>query len=172
VSITVQHTQETLCMCHINALAGVAGLNLGIRTTFDYGVDGFFAPVIIRNNERVQSGTQLDFQAKATINWTQAGENIVYDLDSRAYNNIVSRARDETTMILILLCLPREEAAWHGANAVETVLRHCCYWHLFFGEMTDNTSSKRIHIPCRNLLTPASLLILVEMEKQRRRGLL
>jgi hypothetical protein len=172
LSITVQHTQEILCMCHIYALAGVAGVNYALKPAYDYGVDGCFTPVTVRGNERVQGGVSLDFQAKATINWTVAQDDIVYDLDARAYNNIVSRGPEDTTLILILLCLPGAPDAWHGASADETVLRHCCYWHIFSGEMTENSSTKRIRIPTKNPLTPTSLLTLMEMEKRRRKGLL
>ena len=39
----VQHTQETLCMSHIYALAGMAGVNYTVDR-YDYGVDGRFIP--------------------------------------------------------------------------------------------------------------------------------
>ena len=65
--ITEQHTEESLCLAHIYALAGVAGVNYGIRKGYDYGVDGQFNEVITRGTRRVDSGFPLDFQAKATI---------------------------------------------------------------------------------------------------------
>ena len=46
-------------------MAGMAGLNYGIRNVFDYGVDGQFSLVTIRDGRRVNSGFPLDFQAKA-----------------------------------------------------------------------------------------------------------
>src|SRR3954467_10982863 len=90
VSITVQHTQETLCISHIYALAGMAGVNYTVDR-YDYGVDGRFIPVAIRNNRRVNSGYPLDFQAKATIDWERRNSCIVYDLEAKTYNDIVSR---------------------------------------------------------------------------------
>ena len=170
MSITVQHTQETLCLCHIYALAGVAGVNFGIDHIHDYGVDGVFTPVTVRGNRRVNSGISLDFQAKATTNWKLQDGHIVYDVEAKTYNDLVSRTIAETSLLLILLCLPKEQGAWHGATHEATTLRNCCYWQLLSGDPTENTGTQRIHIPCENLLTPATLNDLLEMEKRRRLG--
>jgi hypothetical protein len=95
----------------------------------------------------VPSGIPLDYQAKATSDWHVDGDHIVYDLEARAYNlwtllpgnystlidtynNIVSRTPAETTMILILLCLPQEIDQWHEATTDITSLRNCCYWYV------------------------------------------
>jgi Domain of unknown function (DUF4365) len=168
--ITVQHTQESLCLAHIYALGGVAGVNYAIRKVYDYGVDGQFNTVLERRGRKVDSGFPLDFQAKATINWELRNGSIVYDLEAKTYNDIVSRTPAETTLILILLCLPRDPAMWHVAEEQATTLRHCCYWHAFTGELTDNENTKRIEVPVGNLLTPAVLTDLLARERLRRQS--
>jgi hypothetical protein len=154
-------------MSHIYALAGMAGLNYKVDK-FDYGVDGQFTPVTVRNNRRVNSGFSLDFQAKATINWEWRNSFIVYDLEAKTYNDIVSRTPAETTLILILLCLPKNETDWHLADEEATTLRHCCYWHSFTGDITSNEQTKRIYIPVENRLTPEVLKELLAKERARR----
>jgi hypothetical protein len=72
-------------------------------------------------------GPPLDFQAKSTVNWELADDKIVYDLEAKTFNDIVSRTSSETTLILILLCLPKDQSGWHAASSSETILRHCCY---------------------------------------------
>ena len=166
--ITDQHTEESLCIAHIYALAGVAGVNYGIKKVYDYGVDGQFCEVVLRGNRRIDSGFPLDFQAKATVNWELEDDHIVYDLEAQTYNDLVSRTAAESTMILILLCLPPHRSDWHGTTYDETILRHCCYWYIITGEPTSNTSTKRIRVPRQNLLTPASLTGLLAAERQRR----
>lgn len=170
MSITTQHTEESLCVAHIYALAGMAGLNYAIRYFFDYGVDGQFSPVTVRNGRRVNSGYPLDFQAKATINWERKNGCIVYDLEAKTYNDIVSRTAAETTLILIVLCLPKDQADWHVAEETATTLRNCCYWHSFTGEPTENSERKRIFIPVENRLTPEVLNQLLVLEKARRQN--
>lgn len=168
--ITTQHTQESLCLSHIYALAGVAGVNYAIKKVYDYGVDGQFNAVKERAGRLVDSGVPLDFQAKATIDWAQRDGYIVYDLEAKTYNDIVSREPSETTMILILLCLPRDQGNWHLVETEATTMRHCCYFHLLSGEPTENARTARIFIPGDNLLTPSTLNNLLTMEKARRQN--
>lgn len=46
--ITVQHTEESLCLAHIYAVAGMAGVNFSVKYIYDYGVDGQFSARPIR----------------------------------------------------------------------------------------------------------------------------
>jgi hypothetical protein len=170
LSITEQHTEESLCFAHIYALAGVAGVNYSVKKAYDYGVDGQFTPIAIRGNRRVDTGFPLDFQAKATVDWQLIDDKIVYDLEAKTYNDLAQRTPAETTMILILLCLPAGRDEWHQTSCDETVLRHCCYWYAVADEPTSNTSTKRIFVPTENLLTPARLTELLSWERARREG--
>jgi hypothetical protein len=129
----------------------MAGLNYGVKHEYDYGVDGHFNLVALRADpnkpsgfRRVNTGYALEFQAKATYDWEEKDGHIVYDLEAKNYNDIVSRTTAEATLILILLCLPKEQEKWHDAGVDVTILRHCCYWHSFSGETTDNSTKKRI----------------------------
>jgi hypothetical protein len=155
-------------MAHIYALAGMAGVNHDYRPAHDYGVDGQFDPVVLRGNRRVVSGHPLAFQAKATINWTIVEGNIVYDLEAKAYDDIVTRDASQVTMLLVLLCLPKDQTDWHLTTSDATMLRNCCYWAILRGEPCGNTSTKRIFIPATNLLTPDALIELLVAEKLRR----
>jgi hypothetical protein len=157
-------------LAHIYALAGMAGVNHDLRSVHDYGVDGQFDPVVVRGNRRVVSGHPLAFQAKSTINWELVGGEIVYDLEAKTYDDIVSRTLSEVTMLLILLCLPKDGSKWHEPTLSETTLRHCCYWEILRGEPCGNVSTKRIFIPATNLLTPSCLRELLHAEKMRRQG--
>jgi hypothetical protein len=167
VPITEQHTEESLCFAHIYAIAGIAGVNYSANR-YDYGIDGHFISVARRGMRLVDTGFPLDYQAKATIKWELKDGKIVYDVEAKNYNDFAHRTPAETTMILILLCLPKERRLWHASNCDETVLRHCCYWHTITGEPTENTDSKRIFIPSENLLTPAKLTELLALERARR----
>ena len=155
-------------MAHIYALAGVAGVNYSVKKVYDYGVDGQFSAVVNRGNRRIDTGFPLDFQAKATVDWELVDGQIVYDLEAKTYNDLALRTPAESTMILILLCLPKNRSDWHGATCQETIMRHCCYWHTINGEPTSNSRTQRIYVPSDNLLTPASLNELLVLERARR----
>jgi hypothetical protein len=156
-----------LSLCSIRRSAGIS---YAVKKIYDYGVDGQFNTVGERNGRKVDSGVPLDFQAKATINWERKNGCIVYDLESKTYNDIVCRQPYETTMVLILLCLPQEQTNWHLVEADATTMRRCCYFHLLSGEPTQNQNTKWIFIPADNLLTPEALKVLLALEKARRQN--
>jgi hypothetical protein len=171
LSITLQHTQESLCIAHICAVAGMAGLDYEIGDAFDYGVDGHFYEIARRSGgRRAASGYALDFQAKATVNWELSEAHIVYDLEAKTYDDIVSREPSATTLLLVLLCLPKSQPEWHEATVSATVIRHCCYWMILAGEPCGNASTKRIFIPTSNILTPSALRDLLAAERIRRQS--
>jgi hypothetical protein len=169
VPTTIQHVKENLCAAHIYALAASAGTDLGQPHVHDYGVDGFFEDVLIRGVRRFSSGFPLQFQAKASTKWEIKNGVVIYDLESKTFNDLVTRTAAQSTMILILLCLSRAQADWHVCTSASTTLQHCCYWHIPSGDPVPNEeSTKRIFIPTAQLLTPTVLRELVDLEKMRR----
>jgi len=83
---------------------------------------------------------------------------------------MVSRDPSETTLLLILLCLPNSQAEWHESTETATTMRHCCYWQILRGEPSENASTARIHIPAVNVLTPVALKSLLAVERTRRQN--
>jgi hypothetical protein len=157
VSITAQHIKEQLCNAHLTAIAARAGVNLHLGEGCDYGVDGQFRSVEIDGARRRESGFGIDFQAKASICWMIVGDEIVFDLEAKTYNDLVSRSAAATTFIVVLLCLPRTITEWHHVEHAETVLRNACYWLSISGCQTTNGRKKRVRFPLANLLTASSL---------------
>lgn len=162
---------ESLSRAYVQAIAGNAGLNLSLRLhhqEFDYGVDGSFHPIKKVNNELVNSGFNLDFQLKASMDWQIDGSHVIYDMKANAYNKIADRNNEERAIpkILILLCLPSISSEWVAINEEQLILRKCCYWDRLKGDLTANTSSVRIRIPRCQQLTTESLLTLLDYVKQ------
>lgn len=150
----------------------MAGLNIGTRPLFDYGVDGTFHRIKIRNGERVQTGAPIDFQVKASTSWEHRGGVVVYDLEARAQRFLTDRERGQPLAILILLCLPKKAEEWLGGDEGHLHLKHCCYWYLPEPHEfpTENLSTIRIFIPRSNILTPASLQALMAVAREKALG--
>ena len=155
-----------MSLAYVHAVTGKAGVNLVVGARHDYGVDGAFRLVTNLNGRRVETGYPVDFQMKSTINWGYDGGFVVYDLEAKTYNAMVGRARTAIPLILLLLCLPRDSAAWLAGTETELILRHCCYWMKLSGEPTDNKTKKRIRIPRSNLLTPEAVLTILARERE------
>jgi Domain of unknown function (DUF4365) len=166
IVLTDQHIAEALSRAYVRAIAGRAGLNLAIRE-YDYGVDGSFDEVVIRQNRRVESGFSLSFQLKASTQWQLDTDQVIYDLEVKTYNDLILRRtmRTATPCILILLALPTDPAQWLVCDELELRLRGTCYWDYLSGNLSQNKQSVRIRIPRLQRLTPESLLILIESVK-------
>jgi len=164
--LTDQHIAEALSRAYVPAIAGRAGLNLAIRE-YDYGVDGSFDEVAVRQNRRVESGFSLSFQLKASTLWQLGSAHIIYDLEVKTYNDLILRRsiRTATPCILILLAIPADSTQWLLCEESELRLRGTCYWEYLSGSPSGNRSSVRIRIPRSQRLTPESLLTLIENVK-------
>jgi hypothetical protein len=169
--ITIQHIQERLCAAYVEAVAGVAGVNLAATRRNDYGIDGTFQPVVVRGSRRVESGFPIDFQAKATIDWQFRDNAVVYDLEVKTYNDLVTRHPAASRCVLVLLCLPRDRRDWILAVEEWMLLRRCCYWLFVEGAVSENSETQRVFIPRANLLTGATLCKLLHDERKRRLAL-
>ena len=168
--ITDQHRQEALSRAYVQAVSGAAGVNAHIGSEFDYGFDGQFKPVKIRNNRRVESGFHLDFQLKCTTRWETRGDQIVYDLEAKTYNDLVDRDPAATGAVLILMCVPNDPLERMSFEERQMTLRHCCYWQTFAPGPAISQTTKRVFLPRSNLLTADGLISILENERVRRTG--
>jgi hypothetical protein len=164
--LTDQHIAEALSRAYVRAIAGRAGLNLAIRE-YDYGVDGSFDEVVVRQNRRVESGFSLSFQLKASTQWQLEANHIIYDLEAKTYNDLILRRsiRMAVPCILILLALPADAEQWLICEESELRLKGACYWAYLSGNLSENRQSVRIRISQNQRLTPESLLTLIENVK-------
>lgn len=156
-------------MAFVHALTGFAGVNLRLgERRHDYGVDGSIYRVHVGGGRRVDDGYPVDFQMKSSIDWEIKEGSIVYDVESKAFNDLVLRNSDPggVSLILILLCLPKKPADWVKATESDLVLRNCCYWEKVTGEPTSNKESKRIRIPRRNVFDHNSIVEILRRERE------
>jgi hypothetical protein len=126
--ITSKHIQEALSRSYVRTIAAMAGANIS-GTEFDYGYDGCFRPVSVRKKRLVQSGYPLDFQLKCTKNWVHEDNDVAYNMETKTYNDLVSRSASEIGAILILLCVPGEQKDWVEFSEDYMKLRRCFLLH-------------------------------------------
>ena len=164
--ITEQHTKELLSRAFVLALAAKAGFNVSVRE-LDYGVDATLCSVRVdaARRRRVEDGFSIHLQLKATIDWEIDDADVVYDLEAKTWNDMV--VRDETRPLhLGLLCLDRDAGDWLSCVEERLILQRCCYWYNATGQQpTTNATRTRIRIPRANLLTPDSLIALMDANR-------
>ena len=156
--LTIPHCKESLSRAYITAVVGRSRNNLSLGSTFDYGVDGTVKQLKRRGHRIMESGFSFDFQAKSSIDWSINGSDVVYDLEVKAYNDLVARAgTGAIPYYLILLCLSPKNTDWLRVSADRLILRQLAVYHRISGPPSNNQYTHRIRIPSQNILRPGSV---------------
>lgn len=119
------HRQEALSRAYIQAIASRCGLNCSFRE-FDYAIDVTVHHIQRRENRYVESGFNLDIQAKSTFKAPVKDHEVIYDMEVKTYNDL----RDPdvgTPRILALLVQPEGEMDWTAATEEHLMLRRCAF---------------------------------------------
>ena len=107
-------------------------------------------------------GRNLDIQLKSTTKAILTDDEVIHDLDARAYN-ILRHATHGAPLYLVLFVMPPDPAEWVAQDEERLELRHCAYWlSLRRARAVPNTRSVRVRIPRRNQFTPAALTRIME----------
>jgi hypothetical protein len=164
--LTTPHCKESLSRAYVTAVVGRARHKLNWNSEFDYGVDGYVRIIEKRGARHYETGLGFDFQSKTTTNWSLQGVEIVYDLEADAYNDLVGRAgTGALPFLLVLLCLPQDEAAWINVSPEKLILQRCAYWCQLDGVLTSNIATRRVRLPVTNVFTPNAVVDILEAVK-------
>lgn len=127
-------------------------------------------PIENADKKHTMCSPKVDVQLKASFSGIVLLENgdIQYDIPSRNYNYLVNSQRF-IPYILVLLVMHRDEELWIEQTVDWLKITKCAYWISLKGqEPTENKSSKRIVIPCANVLTADALKeMMVKISKQQ-----
>jgi hypothetical protein len=169
--LTEAHIKERLSMAYVDAIAGRAGVNTS-HELHDYGVDGTLQTIVKLPSGYVGSGFPVQYQLKATVNWAGLPGHIVYDLEAKAYAAMVERDPSAVPLVLLLMCLPKEDHLWLQHNERVLLLKNCCYWLWLPGGSTApaNKSTVRVHVPRTNRFTVPALLGIMGRARDYQRG--
>lgn len=161
MSITKQHRQELLSKAYIRAVAAKAGYSCA-QPEPDYGLDLVIRDVDEDLNNDGRStfqdyGYALDISAKSTHNVRIIDGYIHYDLEIKAYDNLIKEKRG-TPAILVLYYMPTEEGEWLSIGNDSTILKYCGYWLSLRGKSPSTSSSTQVvEIPEGHIFCESSL---------------
>jgi Domain of unknown function (DUF4365) len=162
-----QIIQELISVAHVQAVAARAGVSIS-NFDKDFGIDGTFRQIATIGNRRFMSGYALDFQLKASTNYTLEPKDVVYDLEVKTYNDLVQRrlSSDATPCILLLKVLNSDGSKWLTTDETGLFLGGACYWSYLEGELSQHKQSVRIRIPRVQEFCPESLLKLITSARE------
>lgn len=168
--ISKNHVEESISLAHVYAIAGKARMIIE-KPNFDYGVDGRFASVVKYKNKLIQDGVTLPFQLKATKTIKDTDPNsdsVPYSMKREAYDRLWQRNNNgfDLPQILLVCQLATEEKHWVSSEIHQLTLQKCCYFHKFLN-MPEAPSTLTIFLERKNLLTPDSLIELLDSVKNK-----
>ena len=164
--LTIPHCKESLSRAYVTAVVGRARHKLNWNSEHDYGVDGYVRKIEKRGPRHYETGFGFDFQSKTTTKWSLQGTEIVYDLEADAHNDLLSRAGTGVLpFLLVLLCIPKDEAVWLDVSHDKLILQKCAYWLQLDGVITNNTVTRRVRLPTANVFSPKAVGDLLEAVK-------
>lgn len=152
-----------LSVSYVSAVVARSGFSPS-AVSHDFGTDLSVRKIGIFGKRRIDMGSVLDLQLKASIDWSTTPDHLVFDLEADAYNRLILRNNNSTTpCALVVCCLPREERTWLEVCEDELKIKKCCYYYFISGMETKRKRSQRIHIPREQVLTPEAIHYIVNL---------
>ena len=135
--------QEQLSWAYVRAVIFRAGYRLYMPEVDDHGIDGTVGSYSGGVN-------RVDFQLKATTQYTMQSGYVIYDLRVQNYNQLIKE--DDLPRILVLFLMPANHDQWLTQTPDELCLRYCAYWVSLMGMApSGNTSTVRVSVPLSNM---------------------
>jgi hypothetical protein len=129
----------------------------------DYGVDFELKELVKFNGKRRELSTYFKIQLKTSYNWSIRDDKIVYDLESKTYNDIVMHNQfNVTKLILVIMCLQNDEINWCSLNHEFIRFQNSLFWfHTESKDSITNTGTKRIEIPLTQVFNKNAITKLI-----------
>jgi len=154
--------QEALSRAYVRAVAARSGLLCDFPREYDYGIDLSLHHIGRRGSRVSESGFRLDLQLKSTTSAQVTTNQVLYDLEVKAYDDL----RDPAVSgyrILVVMLLPPDESLWTSQTEDQLVIRHCAYWLSLRGlPPTTNQRTTRVAIPRGNVFSVEGVTVLMD----------
>jgi hypothetical protein len=154
--------KEELSVAYMHMLSSATGLTLG-----DWSQDYDCMDVTLSSSVDYSPhlyAPKIDVQLKCTGQESvNRADTIAWSLDTRAYDKM-SRLNRSNPILFCVLVAPAEAGYWLESNAQGLLARSHMYWR--WGHdlppLTQGQQSQTVHLPKANVLTPKSLIDLME----------
>jgi hypothetical protein len=151
----------------VSTLALAAGLNLA-RYDWDPGMDRIISTPGPRGARR---SPMIQVQIKSWSSPKGTGTYWSFPLKIKAYNDLAEQGVDEVRRYLVLCIVPDDVRHFVRAGHDDLRFQRAAYWHYLGDERRlddslGHNSTKTVHVPKVQLLTPATLVALVEGREQ------
>lgn len=159
--MTQNEQKQQLSVAYVHAVAARAGFASQIVHVDDDSVDVQLAAKGKINDTSIYRSPKIDVQLKATSRNLLKTEHLAFPLPFKNYNDLREAAL--VPRLLVVLCLPSDEARWLEQTEEQMISRHCAYWMTLLGQPeTSNETTVTVHLPRTQQFTVPSLHGLME----------
>ncbi|NKT05207.1 DUF4365 domain-containing protein [Rhodococcus hoagii] len=154
--------KEELSFAYVHMLASATGLTVGTWSQ-DYDCKDVTLSSSVDYSPNLY-GPTIDIQLKCTGQESaQRKDTIAWALDTRAYRKMSQRNRHSPALFCVLV-VPPEPGHWLKYGRDGLLARSHMYWRWGseFPEVKATQATQTVHLSKSNLLTPSSLLDLME----------
>lgn len=162
------HTKESLSGAFVRAIVAKAGQALTITYESDYGVDGIIHLIESIDGKYMNTGPLFNFQLKSTVTCKRGEDEVSYSMEAEAYNKCV-HWHGPLPMVLVVYCMPRDEALWCNLTEESLTLKNCAYWK-FMNVDTVVKSNRVIKIPRNQMFDESAISHILDLAKRAARG--
>lgn len=166
--MTIQDIKEELSIRLIQCIANINGFVAEVPKK-DYGTDLCIKEQGIRiengHGRNYDTGRELKIQAKSTTlkSITENDVFISYNLESKTYNDLITRKNNSKPLVLIVVLLPENQSEWLEVDENNLILRKSAFWYVPEDDiLTKNSYTITIRLEKQNLLTKESFVELFE----------
>lgn len=145
--------KEQLSQAYVAALAAACGYSISIPNIDRDSID-------IQVSSGSSRRASVQFQLKATSSPVWSGNDLIFQLKQKNYNDLV--VERQVPLLLAVMVLPPQEADWLHVSAQELVLRRCVWWHSLIREPSTDQGSKQVVISGVNVLDQPALSDLIK----------
>lgn len=159
------HKRSAVGEAALQVIGAVAGYVLS-KPVPDFGVDFDVKKIKVRQDGRhYEAGCVCQIQLKSSANFESRDDHVLYDLEAKTYNDMVSRNIDgERPLILVLMALRGTAATSIEVRDDEISIGKSLYWfQVSSKEVSDNTSTVRIRIPASQKIDTATFADFVRL---------
>lgn len=151
--LTENRIKEELNLAYVLSIAASKKFATEITRVDSDSVDATIRYNGYLSSESVLHSPEIKLQLKATSNANIVGDEIIFPLSIKNYNDL--RLPSMSPRLLVVMCLPDNSEDWLSHSTDELIIKKCCHFLNLNGYTeSQNSTSVTVRIPLINEFSP------------------
>lgn len=151
--LTENRIKEELNLAYVLSIAASKKFSTEITRVDSDSVDATIRYNGYLSEDSILHSPEIKLQLKATSNANIVGNEIVFPLPIKNYNDL--RLPSMSPRLLVVMCLPDNSNDWLSHSTEELIIKKCCHYLNLNGfPESENSTSVTVKIPLTNEFSP------------------